>query len=275
MQRYGTRWALVLVLAMVMLPLGAAVASACAEQCIVKAWVTSQGTSADIEVKTDTPALIEVEAALEVPHQTADGPRFHDPDVRVRSDERERVWNARLAPLFADTTYHIIVRATDVHGDSSYQQGTFRTLRRTATVTFTDIRVIDDADKGKYDRGEIEFFFAVADQWLPELHQGERKIRSGKTLDLPGRGLAFTLDDAPQWIALAVQGVEHDDGLHFCSHGFPPFEGGGGGGAGKCIDFATAETHVNLDEQAGAFEFTTDDYYLKFRVRGTIDVSYE
>jgi hypothetical protein len=61
-------------------------------------------------------------------HSTAGDPYFIAPAVEAISDGPRTQWVTTLAPLHADTTYHIVVAAED-SGGVSYRTGTFRTPR--------------------------------------------------------------------------------------------------------------------------------------------------
>ena len=254
----------------------------CKAQCIKSALVWSKGTSAKIRVRTDTAAFIKIRVSDKAPWPATPAPHFYTVDASSFSGALKTDWTTTLTGLDAGTVYHIVVEAQDANGRTAFRQGTFTTLKRNVLITFTHIKIVSDAEKGA-NRGEIEFLFRANQVWHPELHQGIRKLQSGDVLKLPGRGLQLLLPDAPRWLELRVQGVEHDWTTSYCSDGVPPFQSLGFDG--DCNQHATALEMFDLDNlpdqgdslpslHDAEFFLETDDHRLKFRAYGTIDVSF-
>lgn len=239
-----------------------------------------------LEVKTSVPARMQVKVSKFEHTQTTSGPHFNVVDAAASSGAGYRTqWNTALDGLDPGTKYHVVVWATDEKGGTAYRQGTFVThdIRRWAVVHFNRIHVIGDGDHGKRNRGELELFFAVDDEYRSHLHQGTKKVKSGSGYGLPWDGgrpgtLGVVVDDAPRWLNLKVQGVERDFSLQFCSEGIPPYAGLATGSS-DCLDFATAAEHLDLDGLfpglAHLVEFETTNGHLKFRIEAEVVVSVE
>jgi hypothetical protein len=257
----------------------------CAAQCIRTAVTTSHGKSVGLHITTDTPAKLKAQISTQAPLPNGNAPPWFT-NPTTKSDNSFRTdWTTSFSNLEPDTTYHIVVRATDASGNTAYQQGTFRTLKRKVMVTFTRILVIGDADEG-VNRGEISFDFFVNDQEVGGL--GQQKIASGETIHFSRYAL---VDDAPEWLPVRVRGRECDAVAWNC-----PIESGepfptNGGGSWQDWDYAHASAFVNVDDAGanalppiygtdlpaghdGYLIFETTGYHLKFRVYGYFDVDY-
>lgn len=83
----------------------------CANSCITKAWLTPNATTSNLafEVRTDTPASIEVWVGTQPPSGNG-APMDTSPAGATQ-------WNTVLKPLQAAKTYHLLLRATDEHGN--------------------------------------------------------------------------------------------------------------------------------------------------------------
>ena len=85
----------------------------CSVQCISKALVTTTATAAKVELATTAPASLLVYAAGRTVSVTASSP------LKV----------AFFTGLEPDTSYTIVVTATDLQGRKQVRQGSFRTLK--------------------------------------------------------------------------------------------------------------------------------------------------
>lgn len=240
----------------------------CDGQCIEWATVEPGGTTATFELHTSVPARMWV---------SMDAPAVQDSGSMVQD------WEVTFDDLTPDTLYHVVLVAEDQHGNLDHRYGQFRTLERHVEITFTSIHVINDADKWKINKGEVEWFFEVEGDWIEEFHRGVAKVKSGDWINL-GESRRLVIDDADRWLQLAVQGVEHDS-HGFCSAGVPPYADHFGGDIDDCRDVATAIGTIDLDNlvvddpalPAGydaAFMVQTRDHYLQFDAYGTIDIWY-
>ena len=98
-------------------------------QCIKKALVTPTSTSATVELETTVPARLTVSITKQTAATTTGGltaRRSHAdrPHLGVRAATRK----ASFDGLEPDTTYAIVVKATDLKQQTAYQKGTFKTL---------------------------------------------------------------------------------------------------------------------------------------------------
>lgn len=257
----------------------------CAVQCIKTGVTTSHGTSVDLHVTTDTPAKLKAQISTAAPLPNGNNPPYFT-FPKTQSDDTFRTdWTTAFGDLEPDTTYYIVVRATDASNHTAYQQGTFKTLERKVTVTFTKILVIGDGDKGA-GKGEIAFEFFVNDQETGGL--GQQKIASGETILF---SVYAHVDDAPKWLMIKVRGRECDATGGNCLVEAGDIFPTSGGGSYQDWDYAHASTFVNVDDPGvgalppnygtglpaghdGYLIFETTGYHLKFRVYGYFDVDY-
>jgi len=99
----------------------------CAVQCITKALVTPTTTTAKVELATTVTAALTVSIAKQSSASTTGGfaaPTWKTVSIPAFSPSKT-AWFSGLEP---DTTYAIVVRATDLKGQKASQQGTFKTL---------------------------------------------------------------------------------------------------------------------------------------------------
>lgn len=198
----------------------------CATQCITKAWITPDSDSADVdlEVRTATPAAIEVYASTEPPTDDRGTPTFPGaPPMADTGGEGTTVWQTTLSPLEPSTSYHVIVEATDADGRSSFQAGRFETHHQTPglRVTFHRIRVTYDGDKG-INRGELRFGLGVGDTTVA--FTSRKKIQSNPTINLTDAegnpGLTHSVEEVGEFLpSIRVAGFERDGLARFCSNG--------------------------------------------------------
>ncbi len=99
----------------------------CAVQCIKKALVTPTSTSATVELETTVPARLTVSIAKQTGATTTGG-------LTASLTQTDHIWafarrpKASFTGLEPDTTYAIVVKATDLKQQTAYQKGTFKTL---------------------------------------------------------------------------------------------------------------------------------------------------
>ena len=99
----------------------------CAVQCIKKAVVTPTSTSATVELETTVPARLTVSITKQTTGTTTGG-------LTAELTKTARIWafarhpKASFDGLEPDTTYAIVVKATDLKQQTAYQKGTFKTL---------------------------------------------------------------------------------------------------------------------------------------------------
>ena len=101
--------------------------SGCAAQCIKKALVTVTATSAKVELETTVLAHLTVYVTRQTESTTRGGLASNQtPKVSISAFAPSRT--AKFFGLAPDTTYEIVVKATDLKGQSATQKGTFETL---------------------------------------------------------------------------------------------------------------------------------------------------
>lgn len=196
--------------------------SGCATQCITKALLT---TGADYSVKhiaveTHTPALMQVSVSRDAPAFDGSVPSFEDSDVWLRSGLQPKPsWNTDITGLFADTTYHIIVRAEDDQQRSSYRVGQFHTAKAPTFdigLTLVGIRVHDDGDNAG--KGEVSFGWAVGDADVA--YKGERKVDDGDWVTFSPEASHWPLYNVSGALpTIRVAALERDFALGYCSAG--------------------------------------------------------
>lgn len=165
---------------------------------------------ARLELRASVPATFQ----LRLVAKDASGKVLHQL-VHV-TGSRKTEHGTTLDGLLTGTTYTATVKATDADGRTWVEDGTFRTRSAEAVVTFHEIKVIDDGDKG-VNRGEIMFDFMAGGEHGPST--AFQKIGSGDTVALkgsgtsrPGRSIPVPIDGSSR-IDLDVLGVECDSYL--------------------------------------------------------------
>ena len=99
----------------------------CAVQCITKAVVTPTSTTATVELETTVPARLTVSITKQTPGTTTGG-------LTAQLTKTDHIWafarhpKASFDDLEPDTTYAIVVKATDLMQQTASQKGTFKTL---------------------------------------------------------------------------------------------------------------------------------------------------
>jgi hypothetical protein len=115
----------------------------CAVQCITKALVTPTTTTAKVELATTVTAHLTVSIAKQTSGTTTGGfvaPSWKTVSISAFSPSKT-AWFSGLEP---ETTYAIVVKATDLKGQKASQQGTFETL---------EVETTGQAGPGQLDSG--------------------------------------------------------------------------------------------------------------------------
>ena len=97
----------------------------CSVQCVLKALVTSTASYANVAIETSVPTKIAVIACV---------PSQGGPDTTVHSSAFATHRSVFLSGLMPDTTYQILVKATDAQGRSDSRHGSFKTRKVEAAV---------------------------------------------------------------------------------------------------------------------------------------------
>lgn len=233
----------------------------CWNGCITQDLTFPTGTYAAVNVATDEPAMILVEASTEAPNPngTFDGKPI---DASLFTITKQTHLQGNLKGLQPNTTYHYILRATDTNGGVDKRIGSFKTYKRVVTVTLTTIHVINDSDP--WSDGELTFGFSLYDYATvpspPSTELGVYHKGDGATITTSA---VLTQSNAPSPLKIQVAGKDDDSPE-------PP-------------ELAMAELIVPIDVSGPDQSFTKpfsmqsaslggDD--LSYSVSGTIQVSY-
>jgi hypothetical protein len=165
----------------------------CNAQCIRTAEATAGMSTAQLRVRTSTPAMLEV-----IPGQGA-------PTVATSAYSTDAT--VTLRGLRAGRTYNVTVRATDANGGVSFREGTFETLERNVVVQFLEIRVSENGEKRSSNKGELTFWGSVNNGW--QIKRSEGKVKDGARVHFKNQG-TIRIDNVGKDIAFNVQGVERD-----------------------------------------------------------------
>jgi hypothetical protein len=182
----------------------------CYSQCITMAKVehTDDHGRVDLVVTTSAPAAEDIDFQVAVSSQApgvmgaypilpADEPFVVDQDGA--NDIRGHV-----AGLEADTDYHVLVRATDQEGFTSYALGQFTTGAEDPTdvkIGFERIYVHHDGDAGAWGQGELSFAWGRQQDGLTPTVFGARSE------DKIGDGTSVSLGDANYWVSVYEGGT--------------------------------------------------------------------
>jgi hypothetical protein len=192
----------------------------CSIQCITSGVAYAHGVNAELVVHTDTASTIWISVWND------------DGYARIfNSSAGKMSFSALFDDLEPGTTYGAMAAAQDGAGYTSYAYGSFTTLTRNVQITFTEAQ-IEDAPYGNND------FYML--RWL----QGEQLEDSyvgpltpeGSTVPL-GINI-FSLDDVDQFLSLAVQLSQSDDGDDLCEAVAEPDEPSSG--SSDCTTWAYA-----------------------------------
>jgi len=197
----------------------------CALECITSGSVQIDGDPNDVEVQvvTNTPAALQVWVSTGAPTWVDDPDAKPLPETLVYSNENPSTsWTFDVNGLDFDTEYHVVARAFDDHGEH-YRVGTFQTGADPSIgvlVTFEEINLTYDGDKGKLNRGEVAFGWGFDDGLLG--YRSEEKMHA-RTIDLGSNNARWFAVDAdggsiPNPIMVATE--RDADGLvEFCAAG--------------------------------------------------------
>ena len=132
-------------------------------------------------------------------------------------------WNHTIDGLEGDTTYHVVVRATDVNGGVSFQAGTFHTAdepTHDVRITFHRISVSYDGDASPGNRGELSFAWDVGQQNVGS--RAEAKVSDGDVIWIGDANDEWIVNDVAGFLpVVSVGAFERDaDGIvEFCALG--------------------------------------------------------
>ena len=168
----------------------------CYSQCITMAKVehTDDHHRVDLVIGTSAPASEDIDFEIAVSSQPAgtmgDHPILPADEPFVVDQDGDNDVRGHVAGLEADTEYHVLVRATDEEGFTSYALGQFTTLSEVPTdvkIGFERIFVHYDGDAGAWGKGELSFAWGRQQDGLTPTVFGarsEEKIGDGTTVSL-------------------------------------------------------------------------------------------
>lgn len=200
----------------------------CAAGCVTKALINQPSGSEDptIEIVTNVPARVKIWVSEQAPATDGNGtPQPAGTPAHSTGNNRITSWTPTLTGLRSNTTYHVVVEATDDQGARTLRAGQFHTLEEVVDVlvTFHQIHVIRDGDASSVNRGELRFRLGV--NFVKVAETPERKIHSGTTLNLEGPGRSpishLVTGVSGNLPTVQVQGFERDNDLlrEFCTMG--------------------------------------------------------
>lgn len=178
--------------------------TSCAGTCIKSATITPHGTFADIKVIA-TAKLATYELTVFQGGTAVSGMIGWD----------TATWNSSVLGLKPATAYtwELIVR--DEAGNKQVKTGSFTTLKRRVTITYTTVTVTDDSDE--LSEGDLQFWFLGSTWNGPTVEQG---IDSGTTVTF---NKTLVIDGAGDEVTFGIHGYDDDcSGLSLCSEGVGP-----------------------------------------------------
>lgn len=254
------------------------------------------GYSAKISYTTDSPAipvvLVSQKKPLAFPVLSADQPKvFETQDVEGVSfnfvDGPQTSHTNKLINLDPGTTYHYVISAEDkATGYWQTQAGTFKTLQRNVSVTYSQIQVVDDSDDLSAGDFAFTFFINGGDPsgW-PKTIFSSASTGSFKTVNLTG-----IVANAPPTLNLKLVGYDDDElempfSLATCGANAADFTKNEG--QNECGEWTTAKNSFDVGPNVNAADpenftkaFTMsafpqgDDSEVSFKVSGTYSVSF-
>jgi hypothetical protein len=254
------------------------------------------GYTAKLTYTTDGPTipvvLISKKHPLPFPLLSPDEPKvFESEDVEGFSfnvgDGKQTSHANKLINLDPGTTYHYVISAQNPDtGFWHTEKGTFKTLKRNVSVTFDQIKVLDDSDN--LSAGEFAFTFFVnggGPSGWPKTIYSTLNTGATKTVNLTGN-----VADAPATLGLKVVGYDDDEtespfSLDVCGANAADFSKSEG--ENDCGEWTTAKGSFDVGPNVDApnpESFTKtfsvaavpqgDDSEVSFKVTGSYSVSF-
>lgn len=154
----------------------------CSAGCITHAVVDAiDHDSAHLLVNTSMAADMQVFVSTTPVDQSGAVPTIADPVFTHQTPEPFTVWHVDITSLDADTTFHVLVKATDANGKSDYQVGSFTTSPAPKQQVIISADRIDIKENGDLiGRGEIRFGFAYDSTVVGT--RSEQKLKEGATV---------------------------------------------------------------------------------------------
>ncbi len=201
----------------------------CGLQCVTVGDVetTDRFDVVEVHVETNTPAVLRAYVSTSAPGWVGDAPLMPaESEVAVPAGLATD-WTFAVDGLAADTTYHVVVKATDADDQTAFALGEFHTDDEPPAdvrVTFQQVFVQWDGDPhwGGLDRGELSFAWGFDGQAIGT--RAEEKMDGGTYFDLTSHNEQwFAIDrDGGTLPNVMVRGSERDwdaDFGEFCATG--------------------------------------------------------
>ena len=230
------------------------------QNCIDRAAVYMNGV---IRVHAQVPATIGVNLsespAVEGSAVGNVHPLFND-GVNDHSDTLAYDFTSKQLPIHYSTHYWVAATAFDSAGNVSWRYGEITTPGRYIDVTFDELVILDDADKGFLNDGEIKFRGSVNGVQGDDISLPEQKLGLGG-VHLPAdttNTFVIDDDDKPSFV---YQGIESDP----CKWWDGPID--------PCFDKAEIHRILELpdhDDEAWYQVQTPPDTYLAFGMKFTV-----
>jgi hypothetical protein len=213
-----------------------AAGSPCLFQCITEGNVIPvySYNIVDLEVKANADVQIDFAVSTQEPG-TIGGHPFLPNEVSIAnlnsSAQSKRV---RMGSLSADTTYHVVAKATDVEGNTAYAVGQFHTDQAPPPpppapaptdvyISFERVHIHGDGDQSAVNKGEISLTWFVGESLNHQIYQGQRaeeKIDAGVSVVLPqNAGTWVAIPEGGSFPEIIVNADEDDANVGYCSSG--------------------------------------------------------
>jgi hypothetical protein len=247
----------------------------------IKYGMIPHGTFAAFTLHTPVPALFTVQASKAPPN--ANGQLVTVNASASTTALSTDVSNLLLLGLEAQTKYYCVMTATDATNNVVTKPCMFTTLKRTVTVSFDQIYIVDDSDGSTEEEGDLAFHFFVNHSnfgWVKGIWG------TGDHISLSGLGLSVVLSAAADSVTLTLFGQDNDDqfGGSVCTSG-PLANLASISGSDSCADWSTVERKFDFPKGPGEVWNTSVNIKtynglalpapLKFEVNVTVSVSYQ
>jgi hypothetical protein len=182
----------------------------CYSQCITMAKVepTDDHTRVNLVITTSAPASEDIDFAVAVspqsPGMIGDHPVLPADVPFVLDQDGDNDIRGHVDGLAPDTGYHVLVRATDEAGFTSYALGQFTTGSEVpvdVTIGFERIYVHFDGDAGAWGKGELSFVWGRLNEEVSATAFGARSEEK------IGDDTSVSLGDANYWVSVGQGGT--------------------------------------------------------------------
>jgi hypothetical protein len=196
-------------------------ATGCQLQCITRAEVVSSNDYSVVALMVDTnvPAEIRVAISTSEPGWVGENPLLPEDEVFTVASTTPQGIVGSASGLDPDTTYHVVVKATDANGSYAWAVGQFHTdplPPRVVTPTdvyveFERIELLHDGDPSWKNRGEIGLVWGFFDPYDVVGSRPYDKMSDGDSYTVPdGHGRWFSLEPGDRIPDINVTAHEFD-----------------------------------------------------------------